>query len=74
MPFLYSFVSVFQNVIYFGIRQLDMPKIVFQKVAWSPLHVFFLHYTAQNKDIGLRLFTPVVGAWFSTIYSSFWIS
>ena len=40
------------NVIYFYVRQFEMPKIAFQKVTSS--HFLFYHCTAKYKDIALK--------------------
>ena len=43
-----------ENVIYFYIRQLEMPKIAFKK--WRHhLYLLFDHCTAKYKDIALKL-------------------
>ena len=47
-----------RNVLHFHVRQIEMPKIAFQKVA-SRLPVF-PHRTAKRKDIALKVCMFVV--------------
>ena len=42
-----------KNVIYFDVRQLEMPKITFPKSVVIN-SVFFYHCTAKNKDIASK--------------------
>ena len=51
MLILSSFILGFQKVIYFHVRQLEMPKD--KKETSSALPVFF-HCMAKNKDIALK--------------------
>ena len=61
MSILFIFVSGFQKLIYIYVRQLEMPKIAFQKVTSSPFPVFFFyHCTAKYKDIALKFGMCVV--------------
>ena len=74
MPILCSFVSVFQKCHVFYVRQLEMPKIAFQKCGVITFTCFFGHRTAKNKDIALKICLHVVCMYFDHIYSVFWIS
>ena len=51
-----------RNVIYFYVRQLEMPKIAFKNVTLSrlPFHIIFYHFTALNRDIALKFGMYVV--------------
>ena len=72
MPsFLRRFVSGFQNVIYFYVRQLEMPKIAFQKCDVITI-TCFLSLQAKNKDIALNFFMRVVCMYLDHIYSVFY--
>ena len=49
-----------KTVIYFYVRQLEMPKIALQKCDVITSTRFFGHCTAKNKDIALKLCMWVV--------------
>ena len=49
-----------KNVIYFYVRQLEMPKIAFQKSDVITFIWFFDHCTAKYKDIALKFCMYVV--------------
>ena len=44
-----------KNVIYFYVRQLEMPKNAFQKYDAITFTWFFGHCTVKNKDISLKI-------------------
>ena len=60
-----------KNVIYFCVRQLEIPKSVFRKCDVSTFTCFFGHCTAKNKDIALKFCMPVVCMYLDHIYSGF---
>ena len=59
-----------KNVIYFYVRQLEMPKIAFQKSDVATF-TFFNHCTVKNKDIALKFGRCVVCMQIYNIYSVF---
>ena len=48
-----------KNVIYFDVRQLEMPKNAIQKSDVITFTWFLGHCTAKNEDIGLKFCKPV---------------
>ena len=63
-----------KNVIYFYVRQLEMPKIAFQKCNVISFTWFFGHCSAKNKDFALKFFIRDVCMYLDHIYSVFWIN
>ena len=59
----YLFCSVLsqdsKNVICFVVQQFEIPKIDFQKYDVITINRFLGHFTAKNKDIGLKVCTTV---------------
>ena len=60
-----------KNVIYFYVRQLEMPKNAFQKCDVITFTWFFGHCTGKNKDIALKFCMRVVCMYLDHIYSGF---
>ena len=70
MLILCRFVSGFKkNVIYFYVRQLEMPKIAFQKCDVITFTWFSGHCTAKNKDIALKFCVRVFCKYPEHVYS-----
>ena len=62
-----------KNVIYFCVRQLEMPKVAFQKCDVITFTCCFGHCRAKNKDIALKFCLHVVCMYFDHMYSGFLI-
>ena len=60
-----------KNVIYFYVRQLEMPQNAFQKCDVITFTWFLGHCTAKNKDIALKFCLHVVCMYLDNIYSGF---
>ena len=61
-----------KNVIYFCVRQLEMPKNAFKKCDVITFTCFFFcHCSAKNKDISLKFYIRVVCMYLNQIYSGF---
>ena len=60
-----------KNVIYFYVRQLEVPKIAFQICDVITFTCFFGHCTGNNKDIALKLCMLVFCMYFYHMYSAF---
>ena len=62
-----------KNVIHFHVRQLQMPKIAFQKSDVIAVTCFFGPLHSQKKDIALKLCMRVVRVYLDNIYSVFYV-
>ena len=60
-----------KNVIYFYVRQLEMPQNAFQKSDVIIFTCFFGNCTAKNKDIALKFCMLVICMHLHHIYSGF---
>ena len=58
---------------FFGVRQLEMPKLAVQKSDVIRFTWFLGHCTARNKYISLKFCTLVVGIYFYTKFSGFYV-
>ena len=63
-----------KNVICFYVRQLEMPKIAFQKCDVITFTWFSGHCTAKNKDIALKFCVRVFVSIPSMYIQVFWIT